>query len=53
MNPPPAEWFTPPKKEEKKPEVPTPIRSKPDWLRTLEVYGFLFDAHAREKKPYK
>ena len=57
MNPPPAEWFTPqenPKEKPKEnPKVSTSTRSKPDWLRMLEVYGFLFDAHARETKPYK
>lgn len=58
MNAPPAEWFAPtPTKvtrpAEKPVTVPKETRSKPDWLRTLEVYGFLFDAHARERRPYK
>jgi hypothetical protein len=58
MNAPPAEWFDPKPKPANVPkETPAVVRketrSKPDWLRTLEVYGFLFDAHARDKQPYK
>ena len=53
MSAPPSEWFEPAEKVVTPKPAPTPTRSKPDWLRVLEVYGFLFDAHAREKKPYK
>lgn len=53
MNPPPAEWFDVPVKVDPPPDVSLETRTKPDWLRTLEVYGFLFDAHQREKTRYK
>jgi len=57
MKPPPKEWFEPKKGSEISkgtPEVHTrEHRSTPDWLRLLEVYAFLFEAHETVKVTYK
>ena len=57
MKPPPKEWFEPKKVSENSPDIPEvqprEQRSTPDWLRLLEVYAFLFEAHETVKVAYK
>tara|TARA_B100001250_G_C19815878_1_gene798359 strand:- start:6975 stop:7145 length:171 start_codon:yes stop_codon:yes gene_type:complete len=56
MKPPPEEWFNPDANTEQKEQnvkkesdnSPRESRATPDWLRLLEVYSFLFDAHKKQ-----
>ena len=52
MNAPPSEWFEDTTKSTPAPVV-GPVQETPEWLRTLEVYQFLFDAHALDRRSYK